>query len=111
MAKEYRDLASEIPTEAFFGDELAAEKYKDKLDEFYHYFDLCNSQTFLRQEGRVRGRTWKFWCDGMKSNFKRKAFAKAWDDISSRAKDDFSELRRLILSEFEDDPKKWGKPA
>lgn len=106
MAREYRKLANEMPTEAFFGEDLTEEQLAKWRNDFYHYFDLCNEQIFFRQIGRVCEQTWEFWRDGIRSNLKRPAFAKSWDDISKRAKGDFAELRSLIASDFKEDPKK-----
>lgn len=107
LAKEYRQLASTLPTKALLGEALSGEELLEHLDEFYHYFDLCNSQIFLRQKRRVSKDTWVFWVDGIKTNLNRPAFAAAWKDISSRANGDFSELRKLIAEGFSYDPKSW----
>lgn len=96
FAKEYRELASKLPTKAFLGEPLNCEEYLEHFDEMYHYFDLCNEQAFLHQIGRVSKQTWKFWLDGMSSNMRRPAFAKAWQEISSRSGGDFKELRELF---------------
>ncbi len=48
IAREYRELANRLPTDALLGEELCEEKYKRAFDEFYHYFDLSNEQVFLR---------------------------------------------------------------
>jgi len=111
IAKEYRELASELPTSALLGEALNDEDYKESLDEFYHYFDLSNEQIFLRQRGRITSRTWIMWRDGIRSNMRRTAFAKAWEEIKRRSEGDFSELRRLEKSEFKDDPRNWPKEA
>jgi hypothetical protein len=108
LAREYRHLASQLPTKSFLDDgALSEEEYRKAFDEFYSYFDLSNEQTFLRHIGRVSGRTWTFWRDGMRANFKRKAFSQAWTDISKRSPDDFNELRYLVNTHFEQDPRDW----
>lgn len=109
LANEYRKLASTIPTKAFLGEELDASLLEKHIDEFYHYFDLCNSQIFLRQHGRVSKKTWNFWRDGIRSNLMRPSFSMAWLYISQRATDDFSELKTLIDRNFLDDPKSWKR--
>lgn len=110
LAKEYRDLAATMPTKAFLGEDLDDKEMEDGLDEFYHYFDLCNGQVFLRQIGRISSKTWVYWCDGIRSNLERPAFKKAWKNISSRANGDFAELR-LLMEGFQLDPnsKKWRR--
>lgn len=108
FAKEYRDVASRIPTRALLGVELSEQQKKDCFDELFRYFDLSNEQVFLRQTGRIRETTWIFWRDGMKSNLHKPAFRWAWDEIERTATKEFSELRRLIASDFKDDPKNWN---
>jgi hypothetical protein len=109
MAKEYRELALKIPTKAFLGKELTEAEYTEAENDFYHYFDLSNSQAFLRQINRVSPQTWKYWSDGIRSNLKRPAFKMAWERIASQANGDFAELRLLIAQNYEIDPKskKW----
>lgn len=107
FAKEYRELANRIPPQALLGMELSDDEKEDHFDELYRYFDLCNEQIFLRQKERIRIGTWIFWCDGMRSNFRKPAFFWAWDKIESTKTKEFSELRRLVESDFSDDPKRW----
>ena len=107
ISREYRELATRIPTKALLGEPLSDAEHEAALDEFYKYIDLSNEQTFLRQRGRVSLETWGFWCDGIKSNLCRPAFKRAWDEISQKADGDFSELRRLIKSDYKEDPKQW----
>jgi hypothetical protein len=107
MAREYREIALRLPVRALLGEELDEKEYAQALDDFYHYIDLSNEQTFLRQNKRISAETWKNWCDGIKSNLSRPAFRKAWEEIKSRANDSFAELRRLEASGFKDDPHSW----
>lgn len=107
MAKEYRDLASAIPTRALLGVALTEEEKNAHFDEFFHYFDLSNEQTFLRQKKRIRKETWIFWCDGMKSNIAKPAFSWAWEEIEKTGTKEFSEFRRLVASGFAADPATW----
>ena len=67
----------------------------------YHYFDLCNEQAFLHNNGRISSKTWLFWREGIASNLARPAFARAWCEIAARANGDFSELRELLLQKSE----------
>jgi hypothetical protein len=99
FAREYRELAAKLPTKALLGDELTKDELEQHLDEFYHYFDLCNEQAFLHKQGRISRKTWTFWRDGMKSNFDRPAFKRAWKEVGNRQKSDFSELRALFPPE------------
>ncbi|WP_372828099.1 hypothetical protein [Polaromonas sp.] len=99
LAKEYRDIAATLPVEALLGEPLSDSDHRDKFDEFYRYFDLCNQQVFLRQSGRVSDKTWEFWKDGIGSNLKRPAFARAWSEVAARCNGDFSELRSIFPPE------------
>lgn len=96
FAKEYRDLASKLPTKALLGEPLNDDEYSAHFDEMYHYFDLCNEQVFLYKAGRISDKTWVFWQDGIKTNLKRPAFERAWSEIAAKANDDFSELKALF---------------
>ena len=112
VAREYRELAEKLPSQAFLDDgALSDEDYRKAFDTFYRYFDFSNEQVFLRQIGRVSKSTWVYWCDGMRSNLKRAAFSKAWADISKRIGSDFKELRRLVDTNFEQDPRGWKSSA
>lgn len=95
LVREYRELASTLPLPALLGEPISEELHKEKLDEFYRYFDLCNSQVFLRDRGRISAATWIFWEAGIRSNLSRPAFARAWSEIAARANGDFAELRRV----------------
>ena len=107
LATEYRDITGRLPTEALLGEILTPDVQKANFHEFYRYFDLTNSQIFLRQSGRIGKKTWKFWAEGIQTNLARPAFANNWGEISRRAGSDFSELRRLIAEGFKRDPRRW----
>lgn len=99
FAKEYRELASKLPTKALLGGVLSEEEYNKHFDELYHYIDLCNEQVFLKNTGRISDSTWKFWQDGIKTNLQRPAFKRAWSEIAYKAPHDFSELRKISTPE------------
>lgn len=95
LVREYRELASTLPLPALLGEPISDDLHREKLDEFYRYFDLCNSQVFLHDQGRISNATWAFWEEGIRTNMKRPAFARAWSEIAARANGDFAELRRV----------------
>lgn len=99
FSREYRELTANLPTKALLGEPLTEQEYSDHFDEFYHYFDLSNEQTFLFLTGRVRARTWKYWKDGIEANLSRPAFRRAWSEIAARAPSDFEELRSFFPPE------------
>ena len=84
-----------MPTKALLGEVLTEDEHLEHFNEMYHYFDLCNEQVFLYNARRVSKKTWAFWKDGISSNLRRPAFARAWSEIASRAGDDFAELRAI----------------
>jgi hypothetical protein len=110
LSSQYRDLIQKLPVEALLGEDLDEKLYRETLSEFYHYIDLTNEQIFLRQLGRISPETWASWREGIKSVMSRPAFVRAWNEISRRAPDSFSELRKLIKTDYAEDPKIWGKP-
>lgn len=96
LAREYREIATTLPTNALLGRELPAEEYAAHFDTFYRYFDFSNEQAFLHQCKRIDKKTWKFWCAGIASNLKRPAFKKAWNEICQAVPGEFTELRALF---------------
>ncbi|MFN9526537.1 MAG: hypothetical protein ACK561_06545 [Pseudomonadaceae bacterium] len=107
LAKEYRELASNIPTKALLGIELSEEEFQKSFDELYRYIDLTNEQTSLRQRNRVKKEAWLNWLSGIKSNLERPSFKRAWSEIKEKS-DSFQELRRLESENFEIDPESWS---
>lgn len=108
LAKEYRELASRIPTKALLGQELLEAEYQESFDELYRYVDLSNEQVSLRQRGRISEAVWKSWCSGMQSNLSLPSFKRAWLEIQEQSIN-FQELRRLEKEGFNLDPKCWKK--
>jgi len=108
LSREYRGLAAQLPTKAMLGESLSDDELEGAMDHFFHYIDLSNEQVFLRQHKRISLRTWINWRDGIGSNLRRPAFAKAWEHIKKRS-GSFAELRRLEAGDFLTDPAEWGK--
>lgn len=106
MTQQYVEIVAKLPFQIMLGEDLSESQQEKELQTFYHYFNLCNEQIMYRRQNRISKATWKNWCDGMKSNFGRPAFAKAWDLIKRRS-DNFHELRRLENEDFDSDPLKW----
>ena len=109
LAKEYRELANKIPTDALLGQELDEEGYRKTFDDFYRYIDLSNEQVSLRQRDRVSEDVWKNWSEGIQTNLSLPAFNKAWTDIKARS-NSFQELRRLEAENYLVDPRRWKQP-
>lgn len=108
LDKEYRKLATELPTAALLAEELRDDEYKKSFDKFFHYVDLSNEQVRLRQRGRIGPEVWLSWCEGIKTNLSLPSFRKAWTDIKERS-NSFQELRRLEVQEFKRDPIAWNE--
>jgi hypothetical protein len=98
MTSIYRGLVAELPVQVFFDQAVAQELVAEKLSVFYRYFDLCNEQAFLHEQGRVSDQTWRQWRDGIEGNITRSAFKAAWAEIGLKVGEDFQELRRLLES-------------
>jgi hypothetical protein len=109
LAKEYRDLASRIPTKALLGSGLSPDEFEKAFDELFRYIDLSNEQVALRQHDRVSDDTWVSWSDGIKFNMGLPAFDRAWTEMESKAPTQFSELRRFLSPACSADPKEWKK--
>lgn len=106
LAKEYRELASRIPTKALLGQELLEAEYQESFDELYRYVDLSNEQVSLRQRGRISEAVWKSWCSGIQANLSLPSFKRAWLEIQEQCIS-FQELRQLEKEGFKFDPKCW----
>lgn len=107
LAREYREIAHELPVAALLGEPIDQTVYTDVLEYFYRYIDLSNEQVFLRMNRRITASTWQNWVAGIKSNLARPAFQQAWEEIKQRAPESFSELRRLEERGFATDPAGW----
>jgi hypothetical protein len=108
LTGRYLAVAADLPVEMFFGEQVDPEIVRLHRAAFYRYFDLCNEQAFLHEQGRISDATWVQWRDGMKGNFARPAFHAAWfDEIAPHVGDDFEELKR-VLDTF---PKYRNPPA
>lgn len=107
LSKEYRELASNIPTKALLGIGLTEEEFQRSFDELYRYIDLTNEQVSLRQRNRVKKEAWLNWSSGIQSNLARPSFKRAWSEIKEKS-NSFQELRRLESEDFKIDPKSWN---
>ena len=108
LAREYRDLAGQLPVKALLGRQLNEDEYREAFDKLFRYIDLCNEQVFLRQQDRISLDVWENWCAGIESNLRRPAFGRAWGEIKAKC-ESFAELRRLETEEYKIDPLKWGE--
>lgn len=106
LAKEYRELAGQLSKKALMGEVLDETEYENAFDELYRYIDLTNEQISLRARGRITSEVWFSWSEGIKSNLKQSAFARAWTEIKARSSS-FEELRRFEKEAFSTDPKGW----
>jgi hypothetical protein len=107
LVREYRKtIKPPLVTKALISPDLDKETIQ-QVAEFYPYIDLCNEQTFLRMAGRVGGRTWRQWSEGIEGNLERRAFADAWKTIREQSPNDFKELQLLDDSGFSSDPRSW----
>ena len=106
LSKEYRELASRLPTKALLGEPLEGPEYLNAFDELFRYIDLSNEQVNLRHRGRISLEVWKNWSDGIQWNLSLPAFKQAWSEVKARS-ESFQELRRLETEEFSADPHSW----
>ena len=106
LSREYRELSRQIPTRALLGQAVEDDEFAKAFPALFQYVDLSNEQIMLRMHGRIRAATWREWCDGIKSNLTKPAFARAWSEIKTRSAS-FDELRHLERGYFKDDPRKW----
>ena len=105
--QQYRELAKDIPVDALIGKTVPSEKKEYTRELIYNYLDLCNEQTFLRKNKRVRRGTWVDWCSGMQSHLSKVEFVNVWTEIKEEAPKTFTFLEQLEKSQFQGDPSKW----
>ncbi len=110
LSQQYREILRTIPVKALLGEELCQAELEKAENGICHYLDLSNEQVFLRLNKRVSSKTWKSWCDGIKSNLSRKAFDQVWEKIKLEAPDSFWELRESEKREYKVDPQRWREP-
>jgi hypothetical protein len=109
LAKQYRDIVRELPIQAHFGESVGDDEYRSALRQLLRYVDLTNEQIFLRMKGRIRGDTWRDWCDGIRDVLRRPLIARGWEEIKRRAPESFQELRVLESTGFVVDPRRWRR--
>lgn len=107
LTAQYREIVRRIPVEAHLSQRLSEEDLRANLLDFYNYIDLTNEQIFLRQKGRISDETWTIWIDGIQSTLQKPAFVEAWKIIKARTPGSFDELRKLEMSDFNEDPNRW----
>ena len=105
--QQYRDLARGIPVDALIGKSVSEDKKELTRELIYNYLDLCNEQTFLRKNKRVRKGTWIDWCAGIESNLEKVEFNNVWTEIKQEAPKTFTFLEKLESSKFKEDPLSW----
>jgi len=109
LAREYRQIARDIPVDALLGREIPEENFEKVREQIFNYIDLSNEQVFLRQIGRVSKRSWDYWREGIESNLSKPTFAKVWSEVKDSDKDVFRELRMLEQKDSASDPRKWDR--
>jgi len=107
IEREYRLIAKDIPVNALLGDDVTEVDRKVFMNAFYNYIDFSNGQIFLRQNSRIRCKTWKSWAEGIEANLCLPAFSNAWAEIKEKLPNSFKELQRLEKDAFKSDPKDW----
>jgi len=96
FVQQYQNLIQRLPTKALLGEELSDQERTEYLSEFYHYIDLCNTQAYHRERGRITKATWTEWEDGIQSNFERKELALVWAYVAAKRPKEFDNLRKVV---------------
>jgi len=109
LRRDYRELCAQLPVNAFLGEELTTEELEESLSEFHQYFHLCNSQIFLRAQGRISAATWQMWSRGVAANFELPAFRQAWEFINQRATSHRLEYLSRFMNGGQLDPRIEGR--
>jgi hypothetical protein len=107
ISTEYRQIVKLIPVKALLGESLSETEFNECLSDVYNYIDFTNEQIYLRQQGRIRKKTWESWSEGIAANMGRAVIKEAWDLIKVKSPSSFSELRTLEEKNFRSDPRLW----
>ncbi len=109
LRRDYRDICAALPVKTFMGQPLSEKELQEALGQFHQYFHLCNSQLFLRSQGRISLATWEMWSRGMIANFELDAFQQAWEFIHTEATQHRLEYLSRFLEHGREDPKLLGR--
>ncbi|MBN4074086.1 hypothetical protein JYT61_00845 [bacterium AH-315-E10] len=106
--RDYRDICALLPVKVFLGHKLNESELDESLSEFHQYFHLCNSQIFLRVQGKISSDTWLMWSRGIIANFELIAFKQAWKFIHTEATTHRLEYITRYVENGQLDPKNLG---
>jgi hypothetical protein len=97
LAREYRDIASELPPAAFYrpGKTELSDEAKGSM---FRYFDLSNEQLRLIGEGRIRSETAAVWRAGIEDLMRRDTFGIYWNELQEGLPSDFLTLLKDMTS-------------
>lgn len=98
ITKRFIDITNELKFDTIY---LSKEKdsdfgkhIKNKLHEFYQYFDLTNQEIYLKNKNKITDETWDEWEEGIIYLLKRDSFMYAWELIDKTVTEaTFNELR------------------
>ena len=99
------------PVAALLGETIDEASYRHHLGDFYQYIDLTNQQILHRREGRISGRTWENWSEGILWILRRPAFERAWLEVRDRSPESFDGVYEILRGETGADPLKWERSA
>ena len=99
--RRYQDIFLNMPDDIYNGTAEIDERTK-KFMRFY--FDLCNEEYHLWQEGFVKNKVWQLWVEGMQIETKREIFQKAWGAIKNDYNPDFRNYfeENVIKNKYEE---------
>lgn len=105
---EYREIIKSLPYKVLIGESISDSEHNKLLENLYRYFDLSNSQVYLRYCGKITKRTWDDWKVGISELLEKQEIRKAFEELIKKNKMIFKELRYFRMSK-EKDPIKWNR--
>lgn len=81
FSERYDRIVARIPLEVLLGEPPDLDD-DEQIRAFFDYFELCEEELYYRQSGRVGGRTWNDWWEGIALHLRRDGFQQAWERLT-----------------------------
>lgn len=109
LDREYRNIIKKFPYQVLAGLRVSDRTQSHLMDDYYRYFDFCNSEISMRKEGRLSRSAWENIRQGISYDISRPMFSEALAKVVGDNEEIFEELRTLSRLDFKGDPRKWNR--
>lgn len=84
--RRYEDLFRNMPDDIYNGTTVIDDRTKKHMR---FYFNLCNEEYHLWQDGFIKEKVWELWVEGMQIETQPTIYKNAWDAIKKEYNPDF----------------------